>query len=340
MGNKTGRKLLVVVATVVALVAASIPSFSCQPAPPKTVTLKIDTFFIEPTHFSQSVKYWAESVEEKTGGRITFEIYYAEQLVAPPDQWDAAAEGIVDVTDVATSYVSAKVSDLAPIEVPALDWENYRKSRAEVMPILDEICAQHGLKPLFELCLGEGAFIHRSHLVTTPGALKGEMYRAAGRWQNRWMELLGASPTFIASPELYEAIQRGTVEGGFIITLMLPALKLDEVAPYLTILGAPPPNRMVLVMNLNSWNSLSKKDQEIILEVAKDAEGFSWDLATEFDIKIMEEMKAKGRHVHVLTPAERAQIYKVGSPMWDEVREASGPLGDRLADILEKYKPY
>ena len=327
------RKLTAVLAMAVVLVMASIPAFG------KTVKFKIDTFFIEPTHFSQTVKYWAELVEKETGGRIKFDMYYANQLIVPPDQWDATAKGIVQVTDIATSYVSSKVRDLAPIELPVLTYETFQEARTRVNPVLDEIAAQEGLKLIFSMNCGEAIFIHRSKLLKTPDDFKGQVYRAAGRWQNRWMELLGASPTFISAGELYQAIQRGTVKGGFIISLMVPAFKLDEPAPYMTFLGAPPPNIQMVVMNLKAFNSLSPKDQEILLKAGKDAERMNWELTTGFDAKIMDQMKAKGRHVHRLTKGELKPFFTKALPMWDEVRKASGPLGNKLVDVLEKYKP-
>ena len=65
----------------------------------------------------------------------------------------------------------------------------------------------------------------------------------------------------------------------------------------------------------------------------------NWKLTTGFDAKIMDQMKAKGRHVHRLTKGELKPFYKAALPMWDEVRKASGPLGNKLVDVLEKYKP-
>jgi len=270
---------------------------------------------------------------------IKFDMYYADQLVVPADQWDATVKGIIQVTDVATSYVSSKISGLAPLEIPALTYETFREARTKFNPVLDEIAAKEGLKLIISMNCGEAMFIHRSKLLKTPDDFKGQVYRAAGRWQNRWMELLGASPTFISAGELYQAIQRGTVKGGFIISLMVPALKLDEPAPHLTFLGAPPPNVQIVVMNLKTFNSLSRKDQEIVLKAGKDAESQNWESTTAFDAKVMDQMKTKGRDVHRLTKGELLPFYTKALPMWDEVRKASGPLGNKLVDVLEEYKP-
>ncbi|MFH1491212.1 MAG: hypothetical protein ABII06_20075, partial [Pseudomonadota bacterium] len=54
--------------------------------------------------------------------------------------------------------------------------------------------------------------------------------------------------------------------------------------------------------------------------------------------KEREDILSKGAKVYDLTPEEKGLYLKSSYEMWPEVRKASGPIGNKLCDILEKFR--
>ena len=55
-------------------------------------------------------------------------------------------------------------------------------------------------------------------------------------------------------------------------------------------------------------------------------------------MKERKDILSKGGKVYDLTDEEKRIYTKSTYEMWPEVRKAGGPIGNQLADILEKYR--
>jgi TRAP-type C4-dicarboxylate transport system substrate-binding protein len=91
-------------------------------------------------------------------------------------------------------------------------------------------------------------------------------------------------------------------------------------------------------MNLKKYNALTERDREIFDQAAADV--MVW---TDLEMSVShkkerEDILSKGGKVYDLSPAERGLYQKSAYEMWPELRKASGPVGNKLADILEKYR--
>jgi TRAP-type C4-dicarboxylate transport system substrate-binding protein len=88
---------------------------------------------------------------------------------------------------------------------------------------------------------------------------------------------LGADPTAIPVGDIYAALRDGTVDGMEANLGLIQTLKLYEVAKYVTANVTLWPFPTVLVMNQDTFDSLSSEQQEIITEAASRVPGFSID---------------------------------------------------------------
>lgn len=62
-----------------------------------------------PSEYDWEPKYQAqerfmELVEERTDGRVTFDVYYSDQLVGQDESVDALARGTIDIQNTSPSY--------------------------------------------------------------------------------------------------------------------------------------------------------------------------------------------------------------------------------------------
>lgn len=308
----------------------------------KPMTLKFSHQFPESDGYSRAATYWCNLVEKRTEGRVKFQHFYASSLVKSPQVFDSVKMGIADSAYCAISFTTGKVPDFAVLElqaaVPNDKWVQVYK---EIEPTMGKIFAQHSIKYLWAPYIGRQSFVCKKRFLGTPEDYKGLKIRTAGRWITKTVETWGASPVFLDVGELYEALQRGTVDGANSVAFMDGSLKLYEVAPYISYYSYLCSNLLFVGINMNKWNSISPQDQKIMLDSVNDAYQHSDQETREIENGIISRLKStKGVNIKEMTAQETRELIKATAPLWDEVRNGSGPLGKQLVDTLRKYREW
>lgn len=155
---------------------------------------------------------------------------------------------------------------------------------------------------------------------------------------------LGAVPVTIPMPELYMALQKGTVDGTWSATIAYMGFKQYEVTKYYTYL----PSSLSchpLLMNLKTWNSFPPDIQQQIMSVSgekwaaqqgkvnDDIVSGSWD-----------QIKKAGYTLEVIQPSPKdiEQFVEIaGKPIWNQWADKlkdKGPTQDILKRLLQLMK--
>jgi TRAP-type C4-dicarboxylate transport system substrate-binding protein len=103
--------------------------------------------------------------------------------------------------------------------------------------------------------------------VRTIEDLKGLKIRVAGTMPTMMIKALGATPVFMHIRDVYEALERGTVDGVFVGRSPMMAFRFHEVVKYgieVSIFS----QTYFYVMNLDRWKSLPPDLQKIMNEVS------------------------------------------------------------------------
>ena len=256
----------------------------------KPIILKMSHQFPPHSVLSQEATYWANLVEKRTEGRIKFKHFYSSSLVKPPQVFDALREDVADVGWGAISFITGKVPDVAILEFQdhaPIDKlvEVYEK----ITPTLTEIFANYDLQYIFCTYVGVQGYGATKKFLKSPDDFKGMKMRAAGRGIIRALELWGASPVFLDVGDVYTALQRGTIDGSNAVLSVWKALKIYEVCPYYTYCGWNLSNFIYIAMNSKKWNSISQKDQSIMLKAGHDAMLFSDEFGRKEETEIMKK---------------------------------------------------
>jgi TRAP-type C4-dicarboxylate transport system substrate-binding protein len=250
---------------------------------------------------------------------------------------EAISKGIGDITNGPTAFARS---------VPALNifsvYGSYRNGEwpeveKAVEGTLDKIFVEQGIHLLMSWDSGPALFDHKTKFLKSPEDWKGQKIRLPGRWLAAVAEKWGASPIFMAPPELYLALQRGVLDGVMLPWHITNVFKIYEVAPYVT--NSNFSNSLAIMpMNLKKWNSLTKEDQAIFNKaIAVLRPWHDQNMKKEF-AEIREGLESKGAKIYDLSKAEMAVYLKDSFAQWPEVRGVSGPLGNELADILMNYR--
>lgn len=267
------------------------------------------------TIVGQTDQFFAEKVEELTGGSVKIDLQAAGVLGSENDVLDAIANGddSIDISRISafalTTYGCQKASLLSiPYTWTGRDhfWA-FADSElaAEFLNEPQEI----GL-PLRGVFYGEEGFRHffTREPVTGIKDLAGLKLRVSNDPVMVGMvNGLGASATPIAFGELYSALQTGVVDGAEQPIANYKANAFPEVANNL-ILDGHTLGAIQVVITDTAWDKLTEEQQAAVMEAGKLAQEFNRELSQTAENEVLEELKANGCNVvEVDNPAEWAE---------------------------------
>lgn len=273
-----GEIMLKKVTTLVTSVAAMLLLSSCsggllnQTAEEgEELTWRITTHQIPGTsRFESTLPVFAEELSKQTDGKFTVEIYGGGTLFPVTETYDAVARGNVQAAAIFTGFWSSKdpVFNLItlpgdPISTPE---EHFKRADA-LAPILNEVYAESGITYLGAFDYGPDEIFMSNKKIEKLEDFEGMSIRGTGV-AAQFYDRLGASTVSIASPELYTALQLGTVDGAeFNDYLVNSEMGLHEVTDYVIepALHTGPSSDKDLIVNDEAWESLPKSYQDAFI---------------------------------------------------------------------------
>lgn len=281
---------------------------------------------------------WAESIREASEGRITMEIYPAQQLGAAADHYDLARDGIADIAYVNPGYQPGRFPIAGLAEVPfnfanakggsrAFD-EWYREYAADEMPDI-------------HMCLGfvhDPGTLHSVNQIRVPGDLSGMNVRPAQATVGRYVSLLGGANVQASAPDSREILARGAAEATFFPWDSVFLFGIDSVTPYHLDLPLYVTS-FVMAMNLGTYNGLSDEDRAVIDHHCTTdwAERIASGWADQEASGRTKAQEAEGHELYVPTDEEQAEWRASVEPLmaaWRQDVSAAGSDADAIHDRL------
>lgn len=255
------------VATLVGAAAAVIALASTAMA--QEVTLRFHQMLPpQATIPALAIAPWAERVEEASEGRIKVEQYPSMQLGgAPPQLFDQARDGVVDVIWTVLGYTPGRFPKTEVFELPFMVGDPVQSSRAIQRYVeanaMDEF---RGVKLIAVHTHGPGLF-HTKDPVETMDDLNGLKIRGGSRIINEMLVNLGAEPVGMPVPEVPEALSKGVIDGTTIPWEVTTALRSSELVHNHTGFEGDKglyTQTFAVVMNLDTYNGLPDDLKAII----------------------------------------------------------------------------
>ncbi|HKT19488.1 MAG TPA: TRAP transporter substrate-binding protein [Stellaceae bacterium] len=251
---------------------------------------------------------WIKDVEKAAGGTLNIKLFAGPALGTFRDIYDRTINHVVEISfgvfgPLASEFPRTQVSDL-----PFLSNNTELSSVA-----LWRLYASGALAPEYSRVKVLALFNFPSSLLNTHKPiktiedLKGQKYAVSSRMAGQVAEALGSAPVTLTPTEIYEALNRGVVDGAFIAWTAVRTFKLDEVTNHH--LEAPLGEAPAFVfMNKDAYAKLPEKARHAIDEYS--GESFSRRLGTANENADRGESKAvaakKGQSVTKLTPEQYA----------------------------------
>lgn len=278
-----------------------------------------------------------KQIEEKSGGKITVEVYHDGLLGDEAALWQSVRDGSVDFTVVGTP-MNQEFPMMLISDWPFLYRDLNHAKNVWTGEIADEVSTKfHEKFPEVEL-LGWGPNSARTFTSNKPLTCVADFEGQKFRMPNNPIHIgitenLGASAMVIPLGELFTALETGTVDGQDNGMVTVLAQNFQEVQKYLY-----ETNHIVatleIIANEDKLNEMSENQRQIIRDAAKATSVEAWDnyiASVDTDRKTLQDA---GVTVTPCTDADRQEIIAKIQPTIDKLLAEN----DWAKDLTDRIK--
>lgn len=277
-----------------------------------------------------------KDIEEKSGGRISVELYPNAQLGGDRELIESVQLGTVQVAIPATSALAGFDKRFQVFDLPFLFKSKETAFKAldgELGHKVDELLKPLGMR---NLGYGENGYRHITNSrgpVHKPEDLKGIKLRTMENPLHlAFFKMLGANPTPMSFGELYTALQQGTVDGQENPVVLVYTSKFYEVQKFYSLTGHVYSATM-LVANDDFFASMPEDLWKIVEDAGKRYVVEQRALAEVQEQEFLEELKKTGLQINELTPEEKQLFIDATLPAYDQFKDV---IGAELVELAKK----
>ena len=296
-----------------------------------------------PRAYTKSVETLASEVERKSDGKFKIRIHYGEAISPAKENLDGVKIGAFEAAAMCASYHPGKNPALTGLDLPFLPLKDmdavYRTQDAYLHhPVVVAEMKRWNAVPFMATPLPQYEFMGVGNPPRTLEDWKGMRVRALGGLGDAMREI-GAVPTTVPAPEVYTALERGTINAasaGF--TYMHAAYRLHEISKWYTDGLAPGTIGCIVAVNRDAYERLPAEYRTMLDEARPVAYEKMRDAYLEADAKNVPLFQQMGMERITYTPEQRAQFEeRAAKPVWDKwVAEMNSKKlpGQELLDFI------
>ncbi|MDQ7742948.1 TRAP transporter substrate-binding protein [Hydrogenophaga pseudoflava] len=316
----------------------------------QTVTLRLHQMLPpQATIPAKAIVPWAQKVEAESGGKIKVQLFHAMQLGgAPPQLFDQAKDGVVDLTWTVLGYTPGRFPKTEVFELPFMSSSAEASSKA-IQEYVEKFAADEfkDVKLIAVHTHGPGLF-HTKQPVVGLESLRGMKVRGGSRIINNMLTKLGATPVGMPVPAVTDALSKGTIDGTTIPWEVTPSLKVTElVKNHTTFAGKEGLYTQTFAFSMNkaSYEKLPPDLKKVIDDNSGQVAAALFGKAMDDGDKVGREIAVKaGNKITELELAEVQRWKRTASTVetdWINEVKAKGIDGARLASearaLIAKY---
>ena len=292
--------------------------------------LKMSSQWTENTPGGQVDIWWADQIRERTNGEVDIKIFWEGQLGKGKENLGLIQEGAIELAAMSPGYFPAELPfHAAPNSIPMAMSEvpqatELMERLLQEVPEFDMEAQRNGMKALFFHHLNPYLLVCKEP-VSSVADMNGKKVRTWGKDMPRMVEAAGGVAVTLGLAELYEGLQKGTVDCiPFSVDLMV-SYKIYEVAKHIhnITLWEGPTNAVWISSNI--WNGFTDEQRAIITELSFAAARRDRDQVLAAGGAAIDELKAQGVQFHDF-PAEEAAKWRAANPDF---------FADFIADMTE-----
>ena len=266
-------------------------------------------------------------VGERSNGRITVETFHSGELGAEKDMYDSLQLGTIEMGRTGSLIISVVAPEYGALEMPYAF-----RSQEHLRSVLQGQIGQEmhqkflegkGIRVVAIVNRGPRQLTTTDREVRTPDDLSGLKLRVPEIpvYVEAW-RALGASPTPMAFPEVFTALQQGAIDGQENPLGTIWGNSFYDVQKYLNLTTHVRGNGW-MVASETFWQTLSGEDQQLLQQAADEAATFADGEIAKQETDLLGKLKEKGMTVVELdtTPFSDIVWENVPSKFEDDWKE-------------------
>jgi tripartite ATP-independent transporter DctP family solute receptor len=285
----------------------------------KTIRLKLATVVPAKHAYNVGANEFARLIKEASRGTIDIRVFPGGQLgKGERELLEGMQIGNIDLAVTASGPISGFSPSMMVLDLPFL-FRNCTHVDAVLdgplgRKLLDDL-EKSKLKGLAFFENGFRNFTNSARPLLNPEDFKGLKFRTMENPVHlASVRQLGAQAVPMSWGEVYTSLQTKVIDGQENPVAIIHAYKLNEVQKYLSLTGhfySPAP----LTMSLGTFNSLSKKWQELFIETAVKVAAFERKIIRDNEQRQLKDLEAWGMDVRTV---DKDSFFKAMKPVYDK----------------------
>ncbi len=305
-----------------------------------SVVIKYSNYYPEVSAVVQNIhKPVLDAITKGSNGAITFHTYWASSLHSLIDGFKAARSGLTEMTQAYCFTLPTSFS------LPHCDSLPFAfKNSVVASVVMEELYAKYfkkeyekqGVYNAFYPVLEYTGIMSRTPIRNLEDLKGKKLYVPGGMLQDVYKKL-GVTPVLIAPAELFQALQRGILDGVLYPAGLVIPQRYHEICKYWTnatiCYGAIP-----FALNKKKFDSLSPELKKTFYYQLRQGNVLMGKLYYDMDRAAVEEMKKNGVEIIDLEPAEKERWINATSSVWDEFITLNEKKGLPARQLCEDLK--
>ncbi len=334
--KKVKRIASVLAASTMLLLATACGGGGTSKEAGSTETYTFKLAHITPTNHMWHIasEKFGEELKERSGGRMSLEIYPASQLGTEADMVQQIASGSVDFGLITSAYMSSRSPAFAAWFMPYAFETLEEAHEARTSDVAKKILAtldEQGLVGLDYLFAGQRVMLFKDREVRSPSDMAGLQLRVTpSPPMQDFYRSTGASTEGLPLPEVYAAVQTGVIDGMDMDLDATITNKYFEVVKHAAVT-----NHMVwpsvAIVNKGMFEGMSEADQQIVRNAFQVAADFAVTTRSAQEEEFKQLLRDEGMNVYELDASVFAEQIR-------EFDEKYGALDPLIKEFIEKFR--
>lgn len=310
--------------------------FYSAPAKAETINWRMSTVWPPSIPFIEADRKFVQIVNQISAGRLKIKLFTAGEIVPPYQLFDAVSDGVVQGGFDWSGYWAGKNTAFAllgafPMLLTAVDYQLwiYEGGGAQ---LFNEVYGKFGMVYFPHGCVFAESGIRGNKPITKLADYKGLKLRMSGRPQGEILKRLGASQVMLSGGEVYQALEKGTIDGAeFSVPSLDWPMGFAEVTKYWCSPGWHQPGSPIGIMiNKKAWEKLPE-DLKAVIEYAAMAT-YTWSTALlEYrNAEATKKLLEKGIKITRLSEKDLSRIQEISMEVLEKLSKEN-PLFAKVA---------
>ena len=282
-----------------------------------------------------AVESLGKKLEAATQGRLSVQMFASMQLGGEKEAIEQAQVGAIQLARVSVGTIGPVIDELNVFNMPFLFRNTAHMQKvidgAIGTELLDKVTANEkaGIIGLCWMDAGARSFYNTKHPIKSIADLKGLKVRVIGNPMFVDMaNALGANGVAMGYDQVFSALQTGVIDGAennppsFVFDNHYQVAKNYTLTEHLIV-------PEVLVFSRKTWDSLSKDDQTLIRNFAREAQAEERVFWADYEKQAMDKARSSG--VQIVETIDKQPFQDAVKPVWDK-------YGPRFSELIKRIQ--